>query len=230
MTTRILLVEDDQLTAKGLEYLLERAGYVVKAAPDLASACIIIADSHYDVALLDISLPDGESFDFANRLKATFPETILIFLTAKDGEDDIVRGLKLGADDYVVKPFRSRELLLRIRNHLERQHPAPSTLSCGVVTLRPESNEVEVAGMVIMLTALETKLLSCLLENAGHAVSRARLLDEIYAATDKIVTDNALTVYLKRLRQKLSVPGLIETLKNTGYRLNEISELTETEM
>lgn len=81
-----------------------------------------------------------------------------------------------------------------------------------------------------MLTALETKLLSCLLENAGHAVSRARLLDEIYAATDKIVTDNALTVYLKRLRQKLSVPGLIETLKNTGYRLNEISELTETEV
>lgn len=221
---QILLVEDNQLTAKGLQYLLEQAGYIVKLAPDLDTAAALIAEQHFHLALLDVALPDGESFEFAHRLKSMTPEITLIFLTAKDREQDILHGLKLGADDYIVKPFRSRELLLRIHNHLARRHPEPSTLQYGVVKLDPKNGEVAIAGRLVVLTALENKLLTCLLEHSGHVVSRARLLDEIHAATGKSVTNNALTVYLKRLRQKLSTPGLIETLKNTGYRLNKLSK------
>lgn len=221
---QILLVEDNQLTAKGLQYLLEQAGYIVKLAPDLDAAAVLIAEQRFHLALLDVALPDGESFEFARHLKEIMPEITLIFLTAKDREQDILHGLKLGADDYIVKPFRSRELLLRIHNHLARRHPEPSILQYGIVKLNPKNGEVAIAGRLVVLTALENKLLSCLLEHSGHVVSRARLLDEIYAATGKNVTDNTLTVYLKRLRQKLSTPGLIETLKNTGYRLNKLSK------
>lgn len=223
MKSRILLVEDDLLTAKGLQYLLERADYLVSLAPDLAGAKLRLAEGRFDLVLLDIMLPDGESFDFARELKVASPSTALIFLTAKDAEADVIAGLKLGADDYIVKPFRSRELLLRIRNHLARHRPAATGLSYGALSLNSENSEVNLGGRIIVLTALETKLLACLLEHAGHVVSRTRLLDEIYAVTGKTVTDNALTVYLKRLRQKLSTPGLIETLKTTGYRLNKLS-------
>lgn len=226
MKSRILLIEDNPLTAKGITYLLERENYHVAAVSTLAAATAHLATEKCDLILLDIALPDGESFDFAHQLKQK-PSTeipAIIFLTAKDDEEDIIHGLELG-EDYITKPFRNRELLLRVRNLLQRNQPIDSELTYGIISLNPKSGEVAVADKKIALTALETKILRCLLENAGHTVPRARLLDEIWDASGSVVNDNTLSVYLKRLRQKLAVPDLIVTIKNLGYRLQKIDTL-----
>lgn len=218
---RILLVEDNLLTAKGLKYLLEREGYTVVVATTLAEADLKLAEFSYDLALIDITLPDGEGFDFAKKLQRQHSSCALIFLTARDDETDVVHGFELGADDYIAKPFRSRELLLRIKKRLQRSTASPD--SSGVLTYFPARHEVAVAGDVVVLTALESTIFSCLWDNLDHVVPRERLLDEIYAASGKVVNNNTISVYIKRLRHKLQVPGLIETVKNTGYRLRSLT-------
>jgi len=216
---KILLVEDNPLTAKGLLYLLEREHYEVSLAENLAVAHSLLAAHEFDLSLLDISLPDGEGYNFVQQLRARDPHIAIIFLTARDNEDDIVRGLELGADDYITKPFRNRELLLRIHNVLARRHLVSNHLRVGDLEFDYDEQLVRVRGEAIALTALERRLLSCLLENVGRIVTRERLLDEIYSASGRIVNDNTLSVYLKRLREKLGQPGLIQTVKHLGYRL-----------
>lgn len=225
MVAKILLVEDNPLTLKGLSYLLEREKYQVIAAADSAKAIELIQARHYDLILLDVSLPDGNGFDLARNLREHEKHTPFIFITALDDEADIVRGLELGADDYITKPFHSRELLLRIRNALNRQGKSTKQIIIGDYVLDLASGDLQVAGQVVVLTALERRLLQCLMENAGHVVTRERLLDEIWDASGKAVNDNTLSVYLKRLRQKLGPANPITTLKNIGYRFQGQSEV-----
>lgn len=215
----ILLVEDNPLTAKGLTYLLEREHYNVALADTLLAATSLLSAREFDLALLDVSLPDGKSYDLAHQIRAQHPEIAIIFLTARDNEEDVVHGLELGADDYISKPFRNRELLLRIRNVLARRHLVSNNIQVGAINFDYDQQLVYVKGEPVSLTALERKLLACLLENAGRIVTRERLLDEIYNVSGRIVNDNTLSVYLKRLRHKLGEPNLIQTIKHLGYRL-----------
>ncbi len=215
---KLLLVEDNLLTAKGLQYLLEREGYDVDVASSMAEAEANLAMHNYHLALLDISLPDGNGFALAETIRHR-SDLPVIFLTAKDDETDIVHGLELGAEDYVTKPFRNRELLLRIKKALRPQGKAEQYLTAGNLRLDVNSNTVLLNEKPIILSAVERRLLTCLLENQGQVVTRERLLDEIYDASGSIVNDNTLSVYLKRLRQKLGPDVPIETIKNMGYRL-----------
>lgn len=215
---KILLVEDNPLTAKGLQYLLERERYDVDVASSLAEAEANLAIQTYHLVLLDVSLPDGNGFTLAETLRRQAGAAI-IFLTAKDDEADVVKGLELGAEDYITKPFRNRELLLRIQKALRPQGSVAQYLEAGILKLNRTTGEVMVGNDVVVLSAVERRLLACLLENAGQVVTRERLLDEIYDASGSIVNDNTLSVYLKRMRQKLGINTPIETIKSVGYRL-----------
>ncbi len=224
---KILLVEDNLLTARGLEYLLEREKYFVTLAETAAVARSKMAQEDFDLVLLDISLPDGTGFDLARELSEHQPAAehrpAMIFLTAKDDEADVVRGLELGAEDYITKPFHNRELLLRIKKSLRR---APENiakiLTTKHITLNLDTSEAQVDEQKVELTALERKILACLIEAKGAIVTRERLTDEIWTASGSIVNDNTVSVYIKRLRQKLGDASLIETVKNMGYRLADV--------
>lgn len=215
---KLLLVEDNPLTAKGLQYLLEREDYTIDVAGSASEAEACLATHTYHLILLDVSLPDGDGFSLA-KLAAKTLSAPIIFLTAKDDEADVVKGLELGAEDYITKPFRNRELLLRIQKALRTRSGQESTLTVGKLTLDLVHGDIKLENSSIALSAVERRLLTCLMENAGQIVTRERLLDEIYDASGSIVNDNTLSVYLKRLRQKLGVKVSIETIKNMGYRL-----------
>lgn len=215
---KLLLVEDNPLTAKGLQYLLEREQYDVDVASSLAEAEANLAMHTYRLVLLDVSLPDGDGFTLAEALHKA-QDTAVIFLTAKDDEADVVKGLELGAEDYITKPFRNRELLLRIQKALRPRGASTQVAQFGNLAFNPTTGEAVVTGVTISLSAVERRLLACLLENAGQVVTRERLLDEIYDASGSIVNDNTLSVYLKRLRQKLGPSVPIKTIKSIGYRL-----------
>lgn len=218
MSTRILLVEDNPLTAKGLTYLLEHEGYQVVVAPNLAGARSLDWEA-LRLVLLDVSLPDGEGFQLAQEIHAKAPQLPIIFLTARDDEADVIKGLELGAKDYITKPFRNRELLLKIRNHLQSSALTARELTFGNFSYDSSSSNLSVDNKVVILTALERRLFLCLLEAQGNIVSRERLLDEIWEASGKVVNDNTLSVYLKRIREKIGQPDAIQTVKNLGYRL-----------
>jgi|GluameStandDraft_1065615.scaffolds.fasta_scaffold31107_2 DNA-binding response OmpR family regulator len=215
---KLLLVEDNPLTAKGLQYLLEREHYDVDVASSLAEAEANLAMYTYKLVLLDVGLPDGDGFALTETLRRQ-SKTAIIFLTAKDDEADVVRGLELGAEDYITKPFRNRELLLRIQKALRPQAASVQKVTVGALSLDHTGTSVSVAGNEITLSAVERRLLSRLVENIGQVVTREQLLDEIYDASGSIVNDNTLSVYLKRLRKKLGPSVTIETIKSVGYRL-----------
>lgn len=221
---RILLVEDNLLTARGLEYLLEREKYDIHLAISVTAARAELEREKFDLVLLDVSLPDGTGFGLARELSdQSLPaerKPAIIFLTAKDDEADVVRGLELGAEDYITKPFHNRELLLRVKKAL-RKTPENITriLTTKHITLNLDTGETLVDEQKIELTALEIKILACLLEANGAIVTRERLMDEIWTASGSVVNDNTVSVYIKRLRQKLGDVSLIETVKNMGYKL-----------
>ncbi len=221
---RILLVEDNLLTARGLEYLLEREKYDIHLAISVTAARAELEQEKFDLVLLDVSLPDGTGFGLARELSdQSLPaerKPAIVFLTAKDDEADVVRGLELGAEDYITKPFHNRELLLRVKKAL-RKTPENITriLTTKHITLNLDIGETLVDGQKIELTALEIKILACLLEANGAIVTRERLMDEIWTASGSVVNDNTVSVYIKRLRQKLGDVSLIETVKNMGYKL-----------
>lgn len=219
MKLRILLVEDNPLTAKGLQYLLEREEYQVFLSSTAADAEGKLEERHYDLVLLDVSLPDHDGFSVAKYLKSQAPNLPIIFLTALDDEEDVVHGLELGADDYITKPFRNRELLLRINNILKRHQKVSTELVAGPIKVNLDTSSAFVHGEVISLTALEYKLLVRLLRSPNQIVTREQLIDEIWDASGSIVNNNTVSVYLKRLREKLGDPTLIETVKSLGYRI-----------
>lgn len=218
MSTHILLVEDNPLTAKGLQYLLEREHYQVDLASTVDQARAMISDK-YSLILLDVALPDGNGFELAQSLKREFNDLPIIFITARDDENDVVRGLELGAADYIAKPFRNRELILRIRGALSRHLPAHTTRTVGRLSLDLTTGEILLDQQAVNLTALERQLLTCFLEAPEQIIPRERLLDEIWSTSGSIVNDNTISVYIKRLRAKLGEAARIETVKHLGYRL-----------
>ncbi len=218
MKARVLIIEDNQLTARGLRYLLEREGYLVTTVVDLKSAKQTLATQDFELLIMDVGLPDGDSFSLVRQLQDSLKDKAIIFLTARDQEEDIIRGLELGAEDYITKPFRNRELLLRVKKALRQPLGLGKKLTIGHFSLDLEAHELMIDGKIIVLTALEYRIMICLMENAGHIVTRERLLDEIYDASGRVVNDNTLSVYIKRLRQKLRPRDNISTIKNLGYR------------
>lgn len=219
----ILLVEDDSDIASSLAAYLGSEGISVTLASTQAQAMAALnGDDHFDLLLLDISLPDGSGFAVCAAAK-TLGDLPVIFLTAMDEEYSAVAGLDMGADDYIRKPFRPRELLSRIRSVLRRSGRLQTQLVCGPVRLDTTRGIVTKNGVEVALSALEYRLLLALFANRGVTLTRERLLGEIWDAAGELVNDNTLTVYIKRLREKLEddpqYPSIIRTVRGVGYRM-----------
>ena len=215
---RILIVEDDAIIASGLVYALEQEGYAVVHSKSLSEAKNKIANEEYDLAILDMQLPDGSGFDVREKLKNT--ETAIIFLTVVDDEGNIVRAFEGGADDYITKPFRLRELLVRVKRTLNIHGGAErsSTLSIGNAIIDTATGKVYINGELLDLTALEYRLFLTFASNKGQMLTRTQILENIWDSAGNFVEDNTLTVYIKRLREKLGDAVNIETVRGIGYR------------
>lgn len=222
---QILLVEDDKTIALGLSYSLEKEGYGVKGCHDAASALREIQGRRFDLVILDVSLPDGNGYDLCRAVKAG-SDTPVIFLTVYNEESNVVRGLDMGADDYVAKPFRLRELLSRVKAVLRRAGGGDKDeIGIGGLIIQTKQARVTKAGAEVSLTALEYRLLLTLAANRGQLLTRSQLLEDIWDIGGDFVNDNTLTVYIKRLREKIEDdpqnPALIRTVRGLGYRMGE---------
>lgn len=216
----ILLVEDSETIIMGLEYSLKQEGYNVKVARTIQEAK---KQEEYDLILLDVTLPDGNGFEFFKDIKNN-QDIPVIFLTALDEEMNVVRGLELGAEDYVVKPFRLKELLSRIKVALRRYNKISSTfLECKGIKIDTENMQVSVNDKIIEITSLEYKILYMLFNNKNKLVTREMLLDKIWDVAGNFVNDNTLTVYIKRIREKIgdNEGKIIKTVRGVGYRVDE---------
>ena len=214
---KILLVEDNKIISKGVVYSLEKNGYTVTLCKTFDSALESTTED-FDLMIIDIGLPDGNGFELYEHIKR-FSNTPAIFLTAVDDEDSIVKGFELGADDYITKPFSIRELLARV-NRITSKNKKSSKIAVDDIEIDLESNIVYKNSVPVELTALEFKIFSMLISNAGKTVSRELILEKIWDVAGNYVNDNTLTVYIKRIRQKLDT-DLIKTVKGIGYRLEE---------
>lgn len=219
---RIFLVEDDKKIAQNLSLLLQAEGFQVIHALTQSQAIALLWENKFDLALVDLSLPDGSGFSVCTELKAAM-DIPVIFLTASGDEASVVTGLNMGADDYITKPFRPRELTARIRAALRRA--GPSCVEVGNLCVDTSSSIVKKDGQEVFLSALEYRLLLVFLNNANRIVTRDRLIDELWDAAGEFVTNNALTVYIKRLREKIESdpahPQIILTVRGMGYRLGD---------
>jgi DNA-binding response OmpR family regulator len=219
---RIFLVEDDRAIAKNLILLLRSEGYTVIHAPTRADALAALAGSKFDLALIDISLPDGNGFTVCTEIKAA-QDVPVIFLTASGDEASVVTGLNMGADDYITKPFRPRELIARIGNALRKSGRSETDFEIGGLHVDTASGVVKKNGGEVPLSALEYRLLLAFISSPKSILTRDRLLDELWDAAGEYVNDNTLTVYIKRLREKIeddpATPQIILTIRGTGYRL-----------
>ena len=218
----IFLLEDDDAIAMGLSYSLENYGYTVTVAKSVSQALEIINKKNFSMYLLDLTLPDGSGYSVCKRIKeiGDFP---VIFLTAYDDEVNVVMGFELGADDYITKPFRLKELLVRIKSVFRRYNNDSGDGKIKVKDLVVNTNEAKVYknGNEIVLTAMEYRLLLILLNNRGCVLSRTQLLENIWDVAGDFVEDNTLTVYIKRLRDKIeenpTEPEYIKTIRGLGY-------------
>lgn len=224
MMKRIFLVEDDQTIAKNLVLLLRSEGFAVTHAATQKEALAAIAGSLFDLALVDISLPDGNGFTVCTEIRES-QKIPVIFLTASGDEASVVTGLNMGADDYVTKPFRPRELIARIKAALRKHGHPGSVFEVGRLSVDMAGGVVRKEGKEVFLSALEYRLLLIFINNPGVIITRGRLLDELWDAAGEFVNDNTLTVYIKRLREKIeddpANPQIILTVRGTGYRLGE---------
>jgi len=223
--TRILLVEDEPDLADPLAYLLRREGYEVEIAEDGPSALAAFREGGADVVLLDLMLPGMPGTEVCRQIRATSTVPI-IMLTAKDSEVDIVVGLELGADDYITKPYSSRELLARMRAVLRRVQQAESelderVLEGGRVTLDIDRHTVAVDGTVINMPLKEFELLEVLMRNAGRVLTRGQLIDRVWGS-DYFGDTKTLDVHIKRIRSRIelnpSEPVMLVTVRGLGYR------------
>lgn len=219
---RILLVEDDPGIVKSLTEFLNAEGFQVASASGQTASIQLFDREPFDLVLLDVSLSEGNGFATCASLKSrsTVP---VIFLTASGDEGSTVAGLDIGADDYIAKPFRPRELVSRIRNSLRRSGNR-SIVRLGNVTVDTDKGVVSKNGAEIALSALEYKILLTFIANRGRMLSRAYLLDEVWDMAGDFVNDNTLTVYIKRLREKIENdpgnPEIIKTIRGMGYRVD----------
>jgi len=225
----ILLVEDDKIIASGLEYSLQQDQFSTILCYNVESAKKVIKEklNEVDLCLFDLSLPDGSGYDLC-RLVKEHSDVPVIFLTAIDDEGNVVMGLDMGADDYITKPFRIRELLSRIKTVLRRyQKQAQSSTIIDIESLRINTLEGKVFknAMEIQVTALEYRLLLIFANHSGQVLSRSQLLEQIWDVAGDFVNDNTLTVYIKRLREKLEddpqQPSIIKTIRGLGYKMGE---------
>jgi DNA-binding response OmpR family regulator len=221
---RIFLVEDDQAIAKNLILLLRSERFTVIHAPTRGEALAALAANQFDLALVDISLPDGNGFTVCTEIKET-QDIPVIFLTASGDEASVVTGLNIGADDYITKPFRPRELIARIRTALRKSGCSGSDFEVRELHVDTASGIVKKNGNEIFLSALEYRLLLVFINNPKSIITRGRLLDELWDAAGEFVNDNTLTVYIKRLREKIednpASPRIILTVRGMGYRLGD---------
>ena len=219
--SRILLVEDDTMIASGILYALETEGDETNHATRIKDARSLIEHYNFDLAIIDMQLPDGTGFDVSEIFKNT--ATSVIFLTVVDDENTIVRAFDEGAQDYIVKPFRIRELLARVRRILSaniKNGEKDNIIYMGHAVIHTDEAKVYVNDKIIELTALEYRLLLIFASNKGILLTRQQILDKIWDADGNFVEDNTLTVYVKRLREKLGEAIHIETVRGMGYRVD----------
>ena len=218
---RVLFVEDDPSIAMGLEYSLTQEGYDICVCHQVSEALEALDRETFDLCLLDVTLPDGTGYEICRKAKKR-EDTAVIFLTACDDEGNVVMGLDMGADDYITKPFRIRELLSRMKSVLRRYKKTESgvqNLQFGSITISPLQAKVYKNGEELMLTAMEYRLLLTLAQADGKVLTRNQLLESLWDVGGDYVNDNTLTVYIKRLREKLGEEELIHTVRGMGYRL-----------
>jgi len=219
---RIFLVEDDKAIARNLVLLLRSEGFKVTHAPTRSEAIAALVGNKFDLALIDISLPDGNGFTVCTEIKES-QDIPVIFLTASGDEASVVTGLNMGADDYITKPFRPRELIARIGTALRKSGRFGSDFKICGLYVDTASGIVKKNGNEVFLSALEYRLLLVFISNPKSIITRGRLLNELWDAAGEFVNDNTLTVYIKRLREKIenepASPQIILTVRGTGYRL-----------
>ncbi len=221
--TKILLVEDDKDIVDNLSEFLTAEGFSVRHAAGQQGALALLAQEEIQLVLLDVSLADGNGFSACSAIKAEYGIPV-IFLTASDDEFSTVTGFELGADDYIPKPFRPRELVSRIRNILRLTGNTGNTIRLGNVIVDTVRGTATKHGKDLYLSALEYRLLLMFLNNRGAVLSRTQMLESIWDIAGEFVNDNTLTVYIKRLREKIEDdpqnPAIIKTVRGLGYRVD----------
>ncbi|HHV96167.1 MAG TPA: response regulator transcription factor [Clostridiaceae bacterium] len=221
---KILLVEDDKSIIDNLSAFLRKEGFEVDVATGQKAALEKINNSSFDLLLLDISLKDGNGYAVCSAVKSSYNIPV-IFLTASDDEYSVVAGFDLGADDYVIKPFRPRELISRIKNVLRRSNKLGTTIEYKGIVIDTERGIAMKNGKDLYLSALEYRLLLVFFNNKGVVLSRNKLLEEIWNIAGEFVNDNTLTVYIKRLRDKIEDdpqnPTIIRTIRGLGYKVGD---------
>ena len=219
----ILLVEDDRSIVTNLTEFLTGEGFCITSASGQTAALEILSEKQIDLVLLDVSLAEGNGFSACSAIKAQYQMPV-IFLTASGDEFSTVTGFDLGADDYIAKPFRPRELISRIKNVLRLTGNTGKTVKLGEVLVDTEKGTATKKGNELYLSALEYRLLLVFINNRGIVLSRTKLLESIWDIAGEFVNDNTLTVYIKRLREKIeddpANPTIIKTVRGLGYRLD----------
>ena len=226
--TRILLVEDDFAIVHSLQEYLNLEGFASDYASGQKEAEELLKTKQYQLLLLDVSLKDGDGFavcDMAQKIQLP-----VIFLSASSDEETVVRGLNIGADDYITKPFRPKELLSRIKNALRRHAGHQTIILLDDIQVDTEKAIVKKKDTIINLSALEYKLLTLFIDHRGKLLTRDQLLDEIWNIAGDFVNDNTVTVYIKRLREKIendpTNPKIIKTVRGLGYRMDQYEVFT----
>jgi len=224
---KILFVEDDLPLALGIEYTLSQEGFEVVHAKDLSEARSKYKNNEFNIILLDVMLPDGTGYEFCTEIREN-SEIPIIFMTAFDEEGNVVMGLDIGGDDYITKPIRVKELISRInavlrrRTMIKNENTSGNKIKSGNITIELLKYKVYKGENIIDLTAIEYKLLLLLVENKGNVLERNLLLKRLWDTDGNFVDGNSLTVYIKRLREKIEDdirnPIYIETVRGVGYR------------
>lgn len=221
---KIFLLEDDKIISSSVSYYLQGKGFKVETASNIKEGLDKIRKQEFNLGLLDITLPDGDGYDFYKELKKV-QDIPVIFLTALDEEKDIIKGFDIGVDDYITKPFHTGELLSRIKNVLKhtKKEEKEMIIRIGDIELNETKGIVKKNKNEIELTALEYKILVMLFENKGRVISREQILANIWDENENFVNDNTLTVYIKRLRAKIEnnpdKPEIIKTIRRLGYKI-----------
>lgn len=230
--SKILLLEDDISLVDGLKYSLKKNGFDVEVARTVCEAIKYLAEiSKYDLLILDVTLPDGTGFEVCEKVRKQNQQIPIIFLTASDEEVNIIRGLDSGGDDYVTKPFKLGELCSRIRALLRRAGVSnvekSVSIECGDITIDLLGNRVSMKDRILDLTSTEYRLLCLLVRNANRVITRDIILNELWDDTGNFVDDNTLSVYVRRLREKVeadpSHPEHLITVRGFGYQWKEVS-------
>ncbi len=232
MNNKILLLEDDICLVDALRYSLKHNGFEVEFVRTVKETLNQLSKiEEYDILILDVTLPDGTGYTVCEELRKQGNQIPIIFLTAADDEVNVIRGLDSGGDDYITKPFRLGELFSRIRALLRRaglpNQTSGSFIQCGDISINILESRVRLQGKLLDLTSVEYRLISLLVRNANRVITRNCILNELWDSTADFVDDNTLSVYVRRLREKIEIdpsnPEHLKTVRGFGYQWNEVS-------